>query len=128
MYLNLFLRLQSHKHLVGNRRDPVLPGVLLRGAPHASSDETRDLLEPRLGVRGPSDAVVDHRGALQRGIPRPRVLQDAIGLQVARPENRTLRDRGPPDRRVIFRPLDAAAVPDADDGSALAASAPALRW
>ena len=55
--LYLFLRLQSHKNLVGNRRDSVLPGVLLRGAPHASSDESRDLLEARLGVRGPSDAV-----------------------------------------------------------------------
>ena len=95
MYLNLFIWLQSHKHLVGNRRDPVLPGVLLRGAPHASSDESRDLLEARLGVGGPSDAVVDHRSSLQRRVPRPRVLQDAIGLQVARAEDRALGDRGP---------------------------------
>ena len=35
---------------------------------------------------------------------------------------------GPSLIYIIRRPLDVAAVPDADDGSALAASAPALRW
>ena len=86
----LFLRLELTKRSCRCRRDPFSRARSPR-RPHASSDESRDLLEARLGVRGPSDAIIDHRGALQRGIPRTRILQDAIGLQVARPEDGALR-------------------------------------
>ena len=49
----------------------------------------------------------------------------AVKTATQRPERGEL---GPSLIYIVRRPLDVAAVSDADDGSAVAASAPALRW
>ena len=67
--------------------------------------------------------------------PAVRFLKRAVDAVKRRRCGREDRDPRPEGGRLgpsliyIFRrPLDAAAVPDADDGAALAALAPALRW
>ena len=121
-------------------RPPV--GVYIQTTPSPGSEarsasrrRRRACCYPPSGLDGVPKSSSRARRSVPYSRPAVRFLKRAVDAVKQRRCGSKDRDPLPERGRlgpsliyIIRRPLDAAAVSDADDGSALAASAPALRW
>ena len=112
--------------------DDASPGSEARSA---SRRRRRACRYPPSGLGGVSKSSSRANRSVPYSRPAVRLLKRAVDAVKQRrcgsKDRDTLPERGrlgPSLIYIIRRPLDAAAVSGADDGSALAASAPALRW